>query len=283
MKLKRIAALVLAVMLVLTCSACSKVVFVVHVGEGTVQNPATNTTPEVQQTQAPVQEQTTAALIQGEATTAAPAEQTTAAPAPSGAPQGTAAIISYYNTAANKIKTSASSVTRNYEDYQHNEEKLKLPSLLQNAGKGLISSFLKRNDTPQTYEGADVASFYLPGESYVSKLTEAQVKSAECKDNGSEYEITIVANTEKNPTYGQGLSGGFEIIKTEDVMNAAGFIVKSFDTEYYDCTIKCKVDKSTGNITWINFSTPIVMDVASSIGIDATVGMTFVKDYTVSY
>ena len=299
MKIRNVMAFILTAVLLLSLTACTTIEIVIPVGTvpsgnnsaqteqttaAPVQEQTTAAPVQEQTTAAPVQEQTTAAPVQ-EQTTAAPVqEQTTAAPV-SGAPQGVAAIVAYYNTAANNIKTKAKSATRNYEDLQHNEDKLVLPSLLQSAGKSLIGTFLKKNETPETYDGADAikASFPIPGESYVSKLTEAAVKSAECKDNGSEYEITIVAKTEKNPTYGQGVSGGFEIIKTEDVMDAAGFIVKSFDTEYYDCTVKCKVDKATGNITWINFSTPIIMNVASSIGIDAQVGMTFVKDYTIKY
>lgn len=297
--MKKVIALILTAVILMSFTACTKFEFVVHLGgitSGSETSPApdTNTPPAVENTTsapAPAPENTTAAPTQ-EATTAAPqetttnapaAEATTAAPAPSGAPQGVSAILAYYNTAANKIKTEAKSVTRNYEDYQHNEEKLVVPSMLQSAGSSLIGTFLKKNETPQTYEGDAIKDFYLPGEAYVSKLTDAQIKSADCKDNGSVYEITIIANTEKNPTYGQGVSAGFEIIKTDDVMNAAGFIVKSFDTEYYDCKVQCKVDKATGHITWINFSTPIVMDVASKIGINATVGMTFVKDYNVTY
>lgn len=303
MKTNKIIALVLMAIMLFSCTACTTIELVIPVG--TVST-GSNTTQNEQQTQVAQDEQTTAAPVQSEETTAAPvqnvettaapvqSEETTAAPvqneettaAPvSGAPQGTAAILAYYNTAANNIKTKAASVTRNYEDYQHNEDKLVLPSLLQSAGKSLIGSFLKKNETPETYTGTDAikAGFPIPGESYVSNLTEADIKSAECKDNGSEYEITIVAKTEKNPTYGQGVSAGFEIIKTEDVMDAAGFIVKSFETEYYDCTVRCKVDKATGNITWINFATPIVMNVASSLGIDAQVGMTFVKDFNITY
>lgn len=296
MKANKILALILMAAVLISCTACTTEIVIelgeiptVNTGTNTNQTPSTSNTNPGTVTETPSQsgqEATTAAT--SETTTAASNETTTAAntdtPA-SGAPKTTAEILAYYNTAANNIKTKAKSVTRNYEDYQHNEDKLVLPSLLQEAGKGLIGSFLKKNETPQTYDGADAikGGFPIPGESYVSKLTEAEIKSATCNDTGSEYEITIVANTEKNPTYGQGVSSGFEIIKSEDVMNAAGFIVKSFDTEYYDCTVKCKVDKATGNITWINFSTPIIMNVASKIGIDATVGMTFVKDYTVTY
>ncbi len=305
MNAKKIIALVLMVILAFSCTACTTIELVIPVGNIPTASTNTDTTPTpdsgsnttpVETTAAPVQEATTAAPTQ-EATTSASTqtpeqttaastqEATTAAPAASGAPQGTAAIVAYYNTAANKIKTNAKSVTRNFEDNQHNEDKLIVPSALQSTGKSLISTFLKPNNTPETYDGADAikASFPIPGESYVSKLTESAVQSAECKDNGSEYEITIVAKTEKNPTYGQGVSGGFEIIGTDAVMDAAGFIVKSFETEYYDCTVKCKVDKATGNITWINFSTPVVMSISTKVGIDAQVGMTFIKDFTITY
>ena len=293
MKIKGIIALVLTALLLISCSACTRYEFIIHVGGDGSQSTGSNNAPVVETTAAPVQntENTTAApqgdattqAPQGEATTAAPqGEATTQAPATDGAPQGVAAILAYYNTAANKIKTEAATVTRNYEDYQHNEEKLVVPSALKSAGSSLIGTFLKKNDTPEIYEGGELQNFYIPGESYVSKLTEADIASAECKDNGSEYEITIVAKTENNPTNGAGVAAGFEIIQTSDVMDAAGFIVKSFDTEYYNCTINCKIDKATGHVTWINFSTPIVMNVASKIGINATVGMTFVKDYTVA-
>ncbi len=306
MKLRKVLALVLVAVVLASCTACTTIELVIPIAGVPAGNVNTNTetqtqapapqeqttaapAPQEQTTAAPApQEQTTAAPAPQEQTTAAPApqEQTTAAPAPNtGAPQGTAAIVEYYNTAVNKIKTNATTVVRNFEDYQHNTDKLVLPSLLQKAGESLIGSFLKPNNTPETYSGTDAikAGVSVAGESYVSKLSANDVISAECKDNGTEYEITIVAKTEKNPTYGQGVSAGFEIIKTEDVMNAAGFIVKSFETEYYNCTAKCKVDKATGNVTWLNVSTPIVMNVASSIGINAQVGMTFVKDYTITF
>ena len=293
MNLKKILALALVLVIAFSCTACTTFELIIPVTNLPVQNnnvPAETTAPAEVNTTAASNDPTESMLpdetvaSNPEFTTAAQ-EATTAAPAPSGAPQGTAAIIAYYNTAANKIKTDAKSVTRNYEDYQHNEEKLVVPSLLKSVGSSLIGTFLKKNETPVTFNGTEEIKngFPMPGETYVSKLTEADVVSAECKDNGTEYEITIVGKTEKNPTYGQGVSAGFEIIKTEDVMDAAGFVVKSFETEYYDCTVKCKVDKATGHVTWYYTSTPIVMVIATSVGIDAQVGMTFIKDFTITY
>ena len=290
MKAKKIFAFILALITVLSFASCTTIEILVPVNYAPAQNNAADTTEATtaavaENTTAAAAEATTAAAAQEATTAAAAQEATTAAPAPSGAPLGTAAIVAYYNTAANNIKAKATSVTRNYEDYQHNEEKLVVPSLLKSVGSTLIGTFLKKNETPVTYTGTEEIKngFPMPGEAYVSKLTEADVVSAECKDNGTEYEITIVAKTEKNPTYGQGVSAGFEIIKTEDVMDAAGFVVKSFETEYYNCTAKCKVDKATGHITWYYTSTPIVMNIATSFKVDAQVGMTFVKDFTITY
>lgn len=257
------------------------------VTEATTQpTTAPTTAPTQAPTQAPATTTAPATVVGDTTTTAAPsadATTTTAAPS-SGAPTSKADILNLYNESANKIKSSASSVTRNYEDLRHDTDKLQLPGALQSAGEKLISTFLKKNETPETYSGADItAKFPIPGESWTSKLTEADIAEATCTDNGSQYEITIKANTQSDPTVGAGVGAGFEIIKSEDVMNAAGFIVKSFNTEYYDCIVKCKIDKATGNMVAANFTTPIIMKVDTKLGISAQVGMTFEKDYTIAY
>lgn len=251
------------------------------------QPPVTDTTaPTTPSTQPPATTPNANAGTSDTSTTAPAASDTATTAAPAGAaPQTKAEILALYNESANKVKTNATSVTRNYEDMRHNTEKLELPSLLQSTGESLISQFLKKNETPETYSGnADIiAKFPLPGETWVSKLTEADIAEATCTDNGTEYEIMLKAVTQADAAVGSGVGAGFEVIKTEDVMNAAGFIVKSFNTEYYDCVVKCKIDKATGNMTWANFTTPIVMKVQAKIGINAQVGMTFEKDYTIAY
>ncbi len=250
----------------------------------TVSTTASTTAPT---TTAP----TTAAPSGGDTTTtAAPSggDTTTAAPAPStGAPQTKAEIIAYFNESANKIKTDATKVVRNYEDLRHNEEKLEVPSALQSIGANLISSFLKKNETPVEYtSNADIIAAYpVAGETFVSKLTEADVVDATCTDNGSEYEITIKAVTSVDPAVGSGAGAAFNIIKTQDVMDAAGFVVQSFSAEYYDAVIKCKVDKATGNMTWANYTLPILLSVEAKVMVtlSAKVGMTFEHDYTITY
>ncbi len=251
------------------------------------------TAPTTQPTTAPTTQPTTApttAAPSGDdtTTTAAPSGDTTTTAAPSnGAPQSKAEIIAYFNESADKIKTDATKAVRNYEDLRHNEEKLVLPSALQSIGSGLISSFLKKNETPVEYaSNADiVASYPVGGQTWTSKLTEADVAEATCTDNGTEYEITLKLNTSVDPATGTGVAAAFNVIKSEDVMDAAGFVVQSFSAEYYDCVIKCKIDKATGRTTWANYTSPILLRVEAKLfgTLHAEVGMTFESDYTITY
>lgn len=250
-------------------------------------------TPAVSQTPTPAPAQsTTAAPAASESTPAAPADSTTAAPAgsktdnstPAGAPSSPAEIIKLYNESANKIKTNASKVTRNFEDLQHNSEYTEMPGALQSIGTGLISQFLKKNETPVDYTGADIqANFPVKGESYVSKITEADIASATCNDDGTNYNITLKFNECTDPE-GTGCAAAFNVIKPDEVYNAAK-VVKNFSCRYYDAVIECKIDKASGNITWIKFTLPMVLSVTAKVVVtlDAKVGMTFVDDYSITY
>ena len=250
-------------------------------------------TPAVSQTPTPAPAQsTTAAPAASESTPAAPADSTTAAPAgsktdnstPAGTPSSPAEIIKLYNESANKIKTNASKVTRNFEDLQHNSEYTEMPGALQSIGTGLISQFLKKNETPVDYTGADIqANFPVKGESYVSKITEADIASATCNDDGTNYNITLKFNECTDPE-GTGCAAAFNGIKPDEVYSAAK-VVKNFSCRYYDAVIECKIDKASGNITWIKFTLPMVLSVTAQVVVtlDAKVGMTFVDDYSITY
>lgn len=283
-------------------------IFTVGLGCGSVTNikadvdgyaPAGNSGPVAQapQTQAP---QTQAPQTQAPVTDApqadAPATDAPQADAPqtdapqtdapsTGAPQTKEEIISYFNTAADKVKTDASKVTRNYEDLRHNEEHLQMPSALQSIGSGLISTFLKKNETPVEYTGADIAANYpVAGQPWGSKATAADVAEAKCDDDGTYYNIELKFNESKNPETGTGAAATFSTIKAEDVYNAAS-VVKNFESTYYDAVVKVKVDKATGHIVSANYTLPIILNVTAQVlmTLDAQVGMTFEHDYTIEY
>lgn len=241
------------------------------------QAPAT----QEQTTAAPAGEQTTAASASaGDSTTAAPADQSS-----TGAPTSKADIVKLFNESANKIKTGASKVTRNWQDYQHNEDKTVLPSALESIGKPLISKFLKKNETPLELTGEDIKKVYpVAGEDFVSKTTEADLADATtCTDDGTSYNIVLKFNECTDPV-GSGCANAFTLIKESDVKGNAP-IVQSFSCKLYDAQIECKIDKATGNMTWARYTLPMVLSVTAKVfvTIDASVGMTFVDDYTIAY
>lgn len=240
------------------------------------QAPAT----QEQTTAAPAGEQTTAASASaGDSTTAAPADQSS-----TGASMSKADIVKLFNESANKIKTGASKVTRNWQDYQHNEDKTVLPSALESIGKPLISKFLKKNETPLELTGEDIKKVYpVAGEDFVSKTTEADLADATCTDDGTSYNIVLKFNECTDPV-GSGCANAFTLIKESDVKGNAP-MVQSFSCKLYDAQIECKIDKATGNMTWARYTLPMVLSVTAKVfvTIDASVGMTFVDDYTIAY
>lgn len=220
-------------------------------------------------------------------TTAAPAETPTEAPAApaSSAPTTTAEILKLYNTSANKIKTGAKSVTRNWEDLQHNEEKLVVPSALQSIGKGLINTFLKKDETPVTWTGKEeiCANYPVKGTTYVSNATEADIAEATCTDDGTYYNIKLKFKDCKDPTT-NGVGSAFTIMKGEEI-KAAASVVQDFSVQYYNATIEAKIEKSTGNMVHTLYTLPSVLSVTAKVlvTLDAQVGMTFIDDYSIDY
>mgnify|MGYP003303796242 CR=1 FL=1 len=78
--------------------------------------------------------------------------------------------------------------------------------------------FDEDEDFADVEEAEEIAEEYMvPAQSYVSVLTEADVKEATLKDNGKEYEITIVAKDCDNPTAGVGVGAAFDVIETAEI------------------------------------------------------------------
>lgn len=255
--------------------------------EQTTAAPVTTQAPAT--TAAPATEPATAApTADANAATAAPtadanAVVTDAPAAPSGAPTTTADILKLFNESANKIKTNATKVVRNYEDLRHDEQYLEMPSLLKSVGSGLISKFLKKNETPVEYaSNADIiANYPVKGQNYVSQATEADIADATCTDDGTNYNITLKF-VECTDPQGTGCANAFNIITSQEIAEGSGGIVSESSVRYYDASITCKIDKATGNMISATYVLPMVLKV-KAMGINAAVGMTFEHDYTITY
>ena len=261
--------------------------------KGAPQQQAVNTqqTPAPQQQpqqsaptpQAPVQTPDTD--DKAEDTPSAPTEDQEETPTPSGE-MSTAEIVKLFNESANKVKTDATKVVKNYEDREVQEDKLVVPSALKSLAPTLMDKFMKDDTDPIEYATKEdiAANYMVPNQTYVSQLTEADVAEATCVDNGTEYEITIKLKDETNPSAGKGVGSVFDVIEASEITDAVTFVEK-FDTEYYNCVVKCRIDKASGHTVWANYITPLVLNVTVNMfgTHDASVGLSFEKDYTITY
>ena len=248
---------------------------------------ATEAPQTTQPTTAPTTQPTTAP------TTQAPAENNggetaTTAPQASNGEKTTAEIIQLYNDSANKVKTSATQVVKNYEYRRMNEETMVVPSALKGMASTIIPKFMSDDLEPQVYDTPDLIKekFIVPKADYTSKLTEADVVEATCTDNGTEYEIMIKVKDETNPVQGAGVGAAFDVLEMGDMTSGEyGNMIKKFDCQYFDCVLKCKIDKASGNMTWANYKTPLIMDMeVNMLGThQVSCEVSFEKDYTITY
>lgn len=263
---------------------------------GTITSPKAAEDTAVNATEAPqTTEATTAPTTQPTTapTTQAPAENNggetaTTAPQASNGEKTTAEIIQLYNDSANKVKTSATQVVKNYEYRRMNEETMVVPSALKGMASTIIPKFMSDDLEPQVYDTPDLIKekFIVPKADYTSKLTEADVVEATCTDNGTEYEIMIKVKDETNPVQGAGVGAAFDVLEMGDMTSGEyGNMIKKFDCQYFDCVLKCKIDKASGNMTWANYKTPLIMDMeVNMLGThQVSCEVSFEKDYTITY
>lgn len=202
------------------------------------------------------------------------------------APETVQEIVALFNESANRIKPEASKIVKNYEKRTVNEDKLVIPEAVESAGRSLLTSVMKDDTDPIVYDTKeDIKNeFLVPDQSYVSKLKADSVEKATCTDNGKEYVVYLKLKTQKNPTAGVGVGAVCDVIEAAEVAEGASFVEK-FTTEYYNCEVKATIDKASGRVTHINYTTPLVLEVTVNMfgTHDGAVGLTFEKDYTITY
>ena len=251
--------------------------------------PAVNATQATDPTTAPTTAPTTQAPT--EAPTVAPSENgetPTETPETNSGEMSKAEILKLYNDSANKVKTNATQVVKNYEYRRMNEETMVMPGALKGIASTIIPKFMSDDTEPQYYDTPELIKekFIVPKADYTSMLTEADIVEATCTDNGTEYEIMIKVIDETNPVQGKGVGAGFDVIEMGDMTSGEyGNMIEKFDCKYFDCVLKCKIDKATGNMIWANYTTPLIMDmVVNMLGThQVSCEVSFEKDYTITY
>lgn len=201
-------------------------------------------------------------------------------------PETVEEIVDYFNNSANGIKINAVKVVKNYEKRIIDKENLVVPSALQSVAESLIDTFMKDDTEPIVYDTKEEIrnEYIVPNQDYVSMLKPEYVEKATCIDNGETVEIYLKLKDETNPTAGKGVAAVCDVIEAYEVSDKVSFI-EEFTTEYRGCEVRYTIDKASGRAVKAWYSTPLILDVTVNMfGTHrASVGLTFVKDYTITY
>lgn len=192
-------------------------------------------------------------------------ESTTEAPK---APQTKAEIVAYFNNAVNGVKKDAKSATRNYSKIKL-AGSMTLPSaingvlkLLGGADEFVGGQLEKNSKGSETFTGSGIKDTYpVEGETYASKLTEADVKSATCTEKDGKYTITIVTVADGKSDsikHGQGHAPkAFNVVLpgvvNDNIPGVASGIVGTATMNYPSSTAKIVVDAKTGKVLTANY------------------------------
>ena len=202
------------------------------------------------------------------------------------APQTTQEIVAYFNTAANKIKTSASKVTKNYEKRRIDKDKTEIPGALEDFADTMVTKLMGDDTEPIVLDTREeiMKDFLVPEQSYVSILEPEWVEKASCVDNGDTYYIHLKLKPHKNPTSGVGVGAVCDVIETVEITSKLPF-AEEFSTSYYDCEINCTIEKDSGNMIYARYTQPMILNITTQALTErkGVFAMTFESEYVIEY
>lgn len=201
-------------------------------------------------------------------------------------------IVSLYNSSVNRVKSEATTVTRNYKKLESLPEYLVLPSAIQGIGSAAIKQFVKGSDTPESWSTKEEINTVFPvgGTDYSSRLTADMVESASCEDKGNTYQIEIKLYDDSitSPAKGQGYAGVFNTVtaSTFDDINIPTVTFNKVTVKGINGSISCTIDKNTKRVTEITFRNADVlsMDVKVAFSnLNAQFALSSEENYTIQY
>lgn len=203
-----------------------------------------------------------------------------------GVPDTKEEIVELFNESANKVKKNASKVTRLHDRKRHDEELSDYPAVWNTVGRSLINSWLVDHDTPVVYDEEEliIANYPVKGETWSSKLKAEDVAVAYCEEVEGYYEIEIRLEYCVDPAENQGPLAVMEEVNTELVQEFVD-IVKDCSVEYYDCVIRCSIEKETGNLMLIRYIQPMVLHLTTQrfTTLTGVFAMTFDSEFIIEY
>ena len=195
-------------------------------------------------------------------------------------------IVALFNKSANNVKKNASKVIRNYENIRHEETLSDYPIVLKLAYGSLIDSWLVNHDTPVEYAQTDLIrdNFPVKGKDWSSTLSANDVDNVVITEKDGNYHITINLAYCKNPAENTGVCSVMQEVDLEKVQELVD-IVKSCETEYYDCKIECIIEKDTGNMIYAKYTQPMVLNITTQrlTQLEAVFAMSIENEFEIEY
>lgn len=206
-------------------------------------------------------------------------------------------VVSYFNTAINKVKPNAKQITLNSETNSKAGSVSGLPSTLNSLADKLISANMGTKDLSKldadkvnaTTTEAKNAMFPVENESWSSQLTADDVESSNVAVNGNTYTITLnikADDASADTAHGVGHNGKVFSVVMPTVITAnagaAASIIKEVKTGHSNGKIVVDIDKTSGNVTHANYYFVWTLSV-KALGSTVTMPFGLEKDFTIAW
>lgn len=221
-----------------------------------------------------------------------PKEPSTQAAVSGSSEMNTEKIVELYNAAANKIKSEATTITRNYKHLESLPDYLELPSAIQSIGSAAISQFVKGSDTPESWTSREDMQTIFPvgGTDYTSHMTADMVENATCTDSGNVYQIELKLYDDKltSPEKGQGYAGVFNTVTASSISEVSIPTVtfNTVDVNGINGSISCTVDKASQRVTEITFRNTDILKLNVKVifsTVDAQIALASEENFSIQY
>ena len=190
-------------------------------------------------------------------------------------------IVSYFNTAANKVKTGRPKLA--YE--------MKLAMTFSIFG---MSQSMEDSSKDTLARGSNLNdAFPVSGQSWASRLSASAVQSASRTLKDGKYTIKIVMKDENNVTNARNSAHGqaFTVLDLNDFQDAAqdkGISIQNVTNSFRGSTITCVVDAKTGNMLSASYllkdkGSATMKDQESGVNLPVTIDLTMQMDYTMTW
>ncbi len=194
--------------------------------------------------------------------------------------------IDLYKKAIVKARSSAKTVTHT-KTGATNYKNIVEAGALSSAASTLMGLFMKESEPNEAIDKSE-----LPPKGGANKLTKANVKSATVKEEGGSNVVTINFKDAVNPVNGSdGIGSAVNVIEesqiTGSISSVPGLKLSNIKVAYENVYITCKIDKASGNMTYLFVDAPCILSLDAKLGFisvdGAKVGIECKDEYTIAY